>query len=72
MTDAQREVAGIAELPSDQADALDALDQSSLLRGILGDETVDAVVAVRRYEQQNYGDLKPDELAEKFRLAWSV
>ncbi len=59
LTDAQREAAGIAELPSDQADALDALDQSSLLRGILGDETVDAVVAVRRYEQQNYGDLKP-------------
>jgi glutamine synthetase len=29
-------------------------------------------VAVRRYEQQNYGDLPPDELAEKFRLAWSV
>jgi glutamine synthetase len=72
LTDAQREAGGIAELPSDQADALDALDQSSLLRGILGDETVDAVVAVRRYEQQNYGDLNPDELAERFRLAWSV
>ena len=25
-----------------------------------------------RYEQQNYGDLKPEELTEKFRLAWSV
>ncbi|MGZ5363246.1 MAG: glutamine synthetase family protein [Mycobacterium sp.] len=72
LTDAQREAAGIAELPNEQADALDALDQSSLLRGILGDEPVDAVVAVRRYEQQNYGDLKPDDLAEKFRLAWSV
>ena len=33
---------------------------------------LDAVVAVRRYEQQNYGDLTPEELAEKFRLAWSV
>ncbi len=72
LTDAQREEAGIALLAHDQADAIDALDQSSLLRGILGDEPVDAVVAVRRYEQQNYGDLEPDELAEKFRLAWSV
>ncbi len=72
LNDAQREAAGIAELPSDQAAALDALDQSSLLRDILGDEAVDAVVAVRRYEQQNYGDLPPDELAAKFRLAWSV
>jgi len=30
------------------------------------------VVAVRRYEKQNFGDLSPDELTEKFRLAWSV
>ena len=43
-----------------------------LVRGILGDAAVDAVVAVRRYEQENFGDLSPDELAEKFRLAWSV
>ena len=72
LTDDQREEAGIVLLAADQTDALDALDQSSLVRGILGDEAVDAVVAVRRYEQENYGDLKPDELAEKFRLAWSV
>ena len=46
--------------------------ESALLRGILGDQAVDAIVAVRRYEHENYGDLPPDELAEKFRLAWSV
>ena len=62
--------AKILSLP--QGDALDALDQSALVRGILGDAPVDAVVAVRRYEQQNFGDLSPDELTEKFRLAWSV
>ena len=72
LTDAQREQAGIVLLPPNQADAIDALDQSSLLRGILGDEPVDAVVAVRRYEQENYGDLSPEELADKFRLSWSV
>jgi glutamine synthetase len=72
LTDKQREEAGIVLLPSSQAEAIDALDQSPLLRGILGDEAVDAVVAVRRYEQENYGGLSPDELAEKFRLAWSV
>jgi glutamine synthetase len=27
---------------------------------------------VRRYEQENYGEMGPEELAEKFRLAWSV
>jgi glutamine synthetase len=72
LTDDQRKQAGIKLLASSQADALDALDQSALLRGILGDEPVDAVIAVRRYEQENFGGLSPDELAEKFRLAWSV
>ena len=72
LTDEQRQHAGIVLLPSSQADALDALDQSSLMREILGDEPVDAVVAVRRYEHEKYGDLSPDELAEKFRMAWSV
>jgi glutamine synthetase len=72
LTDEQREQAGIVLLSSSQKDALDALEQSSLLRGILGDEPVDAVVAVRRYEQENFADRSPDELAEKFRLAWSV
>jgi glutamine synthetase len=72
LTDAQRQQAGITLLPASQSEPLDALDESALLRGILGDEPVDATVAVRRYEQQNYGDLSAEELAEKFRLAWSV
>jgi len=72
LSDEQRQQAGTVLLASSQSAALDALDQSSLLRRILGDEPVDAVLAVRRYEQQNFGDLPPEELAEKFRLAWSV
>ena len=72
LTDDQRIQAGIKLLASRQADALDALDQSTLLRGILGDEPVDAVIAVRRYELETFGDLSPEDLAEKFRLAWSV
>lgn len=72
LTDEQRRQASIELLASNQADAIDALDRSALLRSILGDEPVDAVVAVRRYEQHIYGDLTPDELAGKFRLAWSV
>ena len=72
LTDDQRNKAGIKLLASRQADALDALDESTLLRDILGDEPVDAVIAVRRYEQDTFGDLSPEDLAEKFRLAWSV
>jgi glutamine synthetase len=72
LTDDQRKDAGIVLLTSEQTAGLDALNRSWLLRQILGDQAVDAVVAVRRYEQETYGDLKPDELADKFRLAWSV
>jgi glutamine synthetase len=72
LTDQKREEAGIVLLPAKQSAAIDALDGSSLMRGILGDHVVDAVVAVRRYEQETYGGMNPDELADKFRLAWSV
>lgn len=72
LSEADRAKAGICRLTQNQSEAIDALDRSSLMRGVLGNEVVEAVVAVRRYEYDNYGDLSPDELAEKFRLAWSV
>jgi glutamine synthetase len=72
MTADERADAGIVALPTSQAEALDALDGSSRIRGILGDEAVDAILAVRRYEQSNFGDLDDEALAEKFRMAWSL
>jgi glutamine synthetase len=72
LTDDQRTASGIVLLPSSQADVLDALAGSSLVRGILGDSAVDAIVAVRRYEGQNFADLSPEDLTQKFRMAWSV
>ena len=72
LTEAQREHAGVVTLPAKQAEVLDALRGSDVVRGILGDAATDAVLGVRGYEQQNYGDLSDTELAEKFRLAWSV
>ena len=51
---------------------LSALDCSPTLRGILGDAAVDATLAVRRFEQQHYGELSPAQLADKFRMAWSL
>lgn len=72
LTAEQRTAAGVEVLPESQVAAIDALDGSALLRGILGDPAVDAIVAVRRYEQENFADLEPDELADKFRLSWSV
>ncbi len=72
LTEKQRADASVAVLPASQAEALSALDGSDRIRGILGDPAVDAIVAVRRYEQETYGHLGEDELADKFRMAWSL
>ncbi|KQY09104.1 glutamine synthetase [Mycobacterium sp. Root135] len=68
----ERTTADIGLLSTDQGAVVTALAESALLRGILGDAVVDSVVAVRRYEHEHFADLTPEELAEKFRLAWSV
>jgi glutamine synthetase len=68
----ERTTADIGLLSTDQGAVVAALAESTLLRGILGDAVVDSVVAVRRYEHEHFADLTPEELAEKFRLAWSV
>ncbi|MHC9295992.1 glutamine synthetase family protein [Mycobacterium sp. LTG2003] len=72
LSDDQRAAQNVALLPSRQIDALAALDASDLIREILGNEVVDAVLAVRRYEHENFGDLDPEALADRFRMAWSV
>ena len=72
LSDSERADAGIVQLPSRQSEAIAALDNSEKLRTILGDLAVDATVAVRRLEDERYGDLRPEQLAENFRMAWSV
>jgi glutamine synthetase len=72
LTEPQRRAAGAVQLPAHQGDAIEALDRSQRMRTILGDPVVDALVAVRRYEQQKYSDLDAAALADKFRMAWSL
>ncbi len=72
LTDVERREAGVVRLTDRQADAIAALDGSSLMRGILGDPVVEAMVAVRRYEHDNYSTLTPQELTDTFRMAWSL
>lgn len=60
------------EPATDQREIVVRLDSSDLVRGIVGHEVVDAVVAVRRYEVTHYPDHTPESLAEPFRPAWSV
>jgi glutamine synthetase len=72
LSDSERDNARIVRLPEAQAEAIAALDGSALLRDILGDPVVEMVVAVRRLEHERYGDLDPEQLADKFRMAWSL
>lgn len=72
MSGSDRDRDGVVRLTDSQAEAIAALDASELMRRILGDPAVDMVVAVRRLEQQRYGDLGPEQLADKFRMAWSL
>jgi glutamine synthetase len=72
LTDSERGRAGIIELSTAQADIIAALNNSRLIRSILGDPAVDAIVAVRRFEQEHYAHLNREQLADKFRMAWSV
>ncbi len=68
----ERDAAGVLQLSHDQADAVAALDGSTRIRGILGDPVIDALVAVRRYEQCHYGELSAEDTADTFRMAWSL
>jgi glutamine synthetase len=72
LSDAERARAGIVRLPESQAESIAALDNSALIRGILGDPVVDVVVAVRRLVYERYGNFGPEQLADKFRMAWSL
>lgn len=72
LSESDRDRDGIAGLATDQVEVIAALDDSALMRGILGDAAVDAVVAVRRLEHDRYGGLGPEQLADKFRMAWSL
>jgi glutamine synthetase len=72
LSDADRTRAGIAPLSTVQAQTIAALDNSQQLRRIVGDPAVDVTVAVRRFEQEHYAHLSREQLADKFRMAWSV
>jgi glutamine synthetase len=71
-SDGERARAGTVLLTTDQSRIINTFGASDRMRRILGDEAVDAVVAVRRHEHNNYAALDPVELTDKFRMAWSL
>ncbi|GBG38967.1 type I glutamate--ammonia ligase [Mycobacterium montefiorense] len=72
LSESDRERSGITSLARSQADIIAALDNSTLLRSILGESAVDMVVAVRCLEHEKYGCLSSGQLADRFRMAWSL
>ncbi|MBO1753636.1 glutamine synthetase family protein [Allobranchiibius sp. CTAmp26] len=71
-SDEDRAAAGVPLLSDDLTTILAALDGSERARRLLGDDIVDATVGVRRHELDTYGDREPEEVADLFRLAWSI
>jgi len=65
-------VEALTPLPPDLATALEALESSDVAQRVLGDDIVRAVLAVRRWELDHYGESPADELPERFRFAWSI
>lgn len=68
----ERNAAGVKQLSSNQFDAIEAFEGSQRMTSILGESAAKALVAVRRYECNNYSGLDAEQLADKFRMAWSL
>ena len=63
---------GIHILNGDPVTMIDSLAASELARELLGEDIVDATVAVRRLEQSTFADVEINEVAQQLRLAWSI
>lgn len=61
---------GVARLPQGLTEVTDAFAKSTVLRAALGDTLADAVVAVRRAEQQRFADADPDAIAAALRWVY--
>lgn len=72
LDDEARTAAGIVALGGDQAAVLDALEESTTVARLLGDQLVDALVAVRRHEIELGKGQTVDEVVEQLRFAWSA
>lgn len=62
----------IPRLPHDPAVAADLLEQSVLAPRILGEQIVQSLLAIRRWEIATYAATPVEELAAALRLVWSA
>jgi glutamine synthetase len=72
LSEEERRNRGIHVLTGDPVSMIGTLEASELARELLGDDIVDATVAVRRLEQSTFADIEINEVAQQLRLAWSI
>jgi len=72
LTQEERDANGIVLMENRQAGMLDLLEKSQVANDILGDELIEALIAVRRHEVGIAERMAVEEIVERFRFAWSV
>jgi glutamine synthetase len=72
LTQEERDAKGIVLMENRQSAMLDLLERSSVANDILGDELIEALIAVRRHEAELAERMSVEDLVERFRFAWSV
>ena len=72
LSDDERTARNIVTIGGAQASNIESMRSSQVVRTILGDVLVDAMVAVREHEVELASTLSAEELIEKFRYSWSV
>lgn len=72
LTKSERKAAGVKRLSTSQSDVIEAFQGSQRMKSILGESVAKALVAVRRYEHDNYSTLDAQQLCDRFRMAWSL
>jgi glutamine synthetase len=72
MDDDERAARNIIAIGGGQVNSVDALRSSQVVRDVLGDVLVDAMVAVRGHEVEIAESKSLEELVEKFRFTWSA
>ncbi|WP_327338450.1 glutamine synthetase family protein [Streptomyces sp. NBC_01324] len=66
-TDGIDKEGGVRRLPTTLAEAVRALEGADVLRGALGQQLFDGVIAVRRGEEQLFAGMTPEEIVEATR-----
>ena len=72
LSEQDRGAAGVTLLPTDAYDQLERLRRSPVVSDALGEEVIEALLAVRTREHATYAGEKQADVVERLRYAWSA